>query len=83
MPYFVALGLSQELTGLRLKYWSFPGTHYIGWVTIINYKFPMEELLFWIIIFSTCVLCYFEFMDDNHVLIHQSTETKIFSKRKR
>jgi hypothetical protein len=63
--YFFCVGLLQELTALQLGYWNFPGENFIGWVTIFGFRFPYEELLFWLILFSACVLSYFEFFDDD------------------
>jgi hypothetical protein len=62
--YFVYIGLLHELTALQLNHWSFPGKNFIGWVNIFGYKFPYEEFLFFVILFSVSVLTYFEFFDD-------------------
>lgn len=64
-PYFLYVGLLNELTGLQLRHWSFPGENFIGWITILGYRFPYEELFFWLVIFSIAVLCFFEFFDDD------------------
>lgn len=64
VPYFFYLGLLQELTALHLGHWSFTGKNIINMVTIFEYKFPVEELFFWLMIFSFTVLTYFEFFDD-------------------
>lgn len=85
-PYFFFMGLSQEITALHQGYWAFPGKHFIAWVNIIGYRFPFEEFFFWLVIFSACVLCYFEFFDDNHLLWRYSEESKLlrfFSKKKK
>ncbi len=63
--YFFAQSLMFELTALRLGQWSFNGNQYIGWVQILNLKFPLEEFVFWMVLFSTCVLSYYEFFDDD------------------
>jgi len=64
VPYFFFLGLLEEITALRLGHWEFLGKHIIGWVNIMNYKFPIEELLFYVVLFSVAVITYFEFFDD-------------------
>lgn len=66
-PYFISLSLLNEIVGLHNNYWQFPGTHYIGWVEFGSYRFPLEELLFWMVMFCSIVVAYFEFFDDNHL----------------
>ncbi len=65
--YFFYQGLMFELVGLSLNYWRFNGKDYIGWITISLFKlqFPLEEFVFWMVLFSTCVLSYYEFFDDD------------------
>lgn len=63
--YFFIQGILFELTGLTLNQWNFDGTNFIGWVQILNLKFPLEEFVFWMVLFSTCVLSYYEFFDDD------------------
>ncbi|MCL4364068.1 hypothetical protein M1328_02400 [Patescibacteria group bacterium] len=65
--YFFYQGLMFELVGLSLNHWRFNGKDYIGWVTISLFKlqFPIEEFVFWMVLFSTCVLSYYEFFDDD------------------
>lgn len=63
--YFFAQSLMFELTALSLGQWSFKGNQYVGWVQIANLKFPLEEFIFWMVLFSTCILSYYEFFDDD------------------
>lgn len=63
--YFFAQSLMFELTALKLGQWSFNNNQYIGWMQISNLKFPLEEFIFWMVLFSTCVLSYYEFFDDD------------------
>lgn len=63
--YFFLLGLIFEFTGLQLHQWTFPGTHFIGWVKLLGYSFPFEELFFWIIMSAVSILSYYEFFDDD------------------
>lgn len=67
-PYFFYVGILNELVGLQLNHWTFPGKHFIGWVTISGQTFPFEEFFFFTMVFATCVLCYFEFFDDDKLL---------------
>lgn len=65
--YFFAVGMLQEVIALSKGYWSFPGQNFIGWISIGQFRFPYEELFFWMFIFSTGVIAYFEFFDDNRL----------------
>jgi len=56
--YFFLLYLSFEVTALKLNQWSFPG-EYIGTVSLFEVTFPVEELVFWMLLSSTIVLSYY------------------------
>ncbi len=63
--YFFYLTFIYEVTALQLGWWDFPGSKFIGWVTILGVKFPIEELAFWIFLFSMAIISYYEFFDDD------------------
>ncbi len=63
--YFFFLLLLLELTGLYLGLWTFPGPDFVGWVDFFGYKFPIEELFFFITITSIATLSCYEFFDDD------------------
>lgn len=63
--FFFIQALLIELTGLTLNQWEFKGNQMVGWVTLLNLKFPFEEFFFYIILFSTCILSYYEFFYDD------------------
>lgn len=63
--YFFAQSFMFELTALSLGQWSFKGNQYIGWLQFSSIKFPLEEFIFWMVLFSTCILSYYEFFDDD------------------
>lgn len=63
--YFFAQAIMFELTGLKLNHWGFKGNNFIGWIEILKLRFPLEEFVFWMVLFSTCVLSYYEFFDDD------------------
>ena len=63
--YFFLLYLTLELTALELNHWTFPGSNFIGWVEIFNYRFPFEELFFWMGLSTISILSFFEFFDDD------------------
>jgi hypothetical protein len=66
-PYFFYLGLLDELTALQLDQWWFPGKNFIGWVTILNFRLPYEEVFFFLMISAINILCFFEFFDDDRL----------------
>jgi len=66
-PYFLAISLLDEFVGLHNHHWIFPGTHFVGWVQLGTYRFPFEELIFWMIMFSSIVIAYFEIFDDDRL----------------
>jgi hypothetical protein len=61
--YFFYFHIIYEIAGLKLRWWSFPGTQFIGHVTIFGLTFPFEEFLFWIILGGFMVLSYFRLFD--------------------
>jgi hypothetical protein len=66
-PYFIALGLLNLLVSLHKGYWSYPGQHFIGWVQLGAYRFPVEELVFWILLYSSFLISQFEFFDNDRL----------------
>lgn len=66
-PYFIALGLLNIIVSLHKGYWSYPGHHFIGWVKLGTYRFPLEELVFWIILYSSFVIYQFDFFDSERI----------------
>lgn len=64
--YFSYLSLLYEITALKLGWWYFPGHNFVGMVSIFGTTFPIEELIFWIILFAPAVACAFEYLDDDH-----------------
>ena len=62
--YFFYLSLVYEFAAIKLGWWFFPGLEYIGWITIFSITFPLEELIFWVILFAMAVAAAFEFLDN-------------------
>ena len=54
-----------DIAALKLGWWTFPGTEFIGWISIAGVSFPIEEFIFWIILFALGVLSYYEYFDDD------------------
>lgn len=63
--YFFAQGIIFELTALHLNQWEFNSSEYIGWIELNSLRFPIEELIFWMILFAICMLSYYEFFYDD------------------
>jgi hypothetical protein len=62
--YFFYLTLTYEITALQLGWWDFPGEKFIGWISFFNIRFPVEELVFWLLLFAMCILTFYEYFDD-------------------
>lgn len=64
--YFLYSSLLYEIIALRLNHWGFPNKEkFIGYVTIFGESFPIEELVFWMILTALAVLSYYEYFDDD------------------
>lgn len=63
--YFSYLSLLYEIAALTYGWWYFPGTNFIGHITLLNVTFPVEEFVFWIILFAPAVISAFEYLDDD------------------
>ena len=49
-----------EIAALRNEWWRFPG-EFVGWVAPFGYRIPIEELVFWIVLFSPSIAVFWEF----------------------
>lgn len=67
MPYFITVGLLNIIVGLQKGHWSYPGHHYIGWVQLGAYRFPIEELVFWIVLYAPFLVSQFEFFNNDRL----------------
>lgn len=63
--YFFYLSLVYEFTALSLNHWSFPGKEVVGMVSVGKMVFPVEELIFFIMLGSLAILSFYEFFDDD------------------
>lgn len=64
LPFFIVLYLAYEITALYTNLWSFPGA-YLGFVTIGDLVFPLEEMVVWVMASSVIVATYYEFCIDD------------------
>jgi hypothetical protein len=63
--YFFYLSFIYEILALNYGWWGFPTKSFIGWFSILGFKFPLEELVWWIMLFALAVLSCYEFFDDD------------------
>ena len=59
--YFFYIYLIYQLVSLNNNLWVFPSKHYIGWITIIGIRFPLEEFIFIICLGGFAACTYYEF----------------------
>ncbi len=62
--FFFFHSLVFESISTSLGYWSFPASNYIGWVSIFDTGFPLEEFLFFPVLFAFATLCVYEVFYD-------------------
>lgn len=65
VAYFSPLFLCFELSGLYANQWQFNEGRFVGLVGIPRLRFPIEELVFWIILGSVWILSYYEYFADD------------------
>lgn len=63
--YFSYLSFVYEILALKNGWWFFPGSQFIGYITVLGVTFPIEEFIFWIILFAPAVVGAFEYLDDD------------------
>lgn len=63
--YFFYLTFCYEVVALRQGWWTFPSTRYLGIVSVAGVRFPLEEFVFWFMLFTTSVLAFYETFDDD------------------
>ena len=59
--YFFYINFTYEITALKIGWWSFPSTQFIGYVSFFGVTFPFEEFFFWIVLFTLAALSYYEY----------------------
>ncbi len=64
--YFFFLSFLYEITALKRGWWNFPGDQFIGHITVLDVSFPLEELIFWMMLFSMAVLTWYEYFDEGN-----------------
>jgi hypothetical protein len=59
--FFLPVAVCYEYVANLNGNWFFPGTHFIGYVTLGSVRFPLEEFL-WVLLVGPAILCYYELM---------------------
>lgn len=59
--YFLYTHMIFELIGVKFSHWVFGGSHYIGWVSVLGQRFPLEELIFVMLLGALAACTYYEF----------------------
>jgi hypothetical protein len=63
--YFFIYYFVFEMLAVYKSYWIYPGNNYIGWIQILNLRFPFEEMFFWMMLYASTIVSYYElFIDD-------------------
>ncbi len=63
--YFFYLSFLYEILALQYGWWGFHSDNFVGWISLLGTKFPIEELVWWIMLFALAVLSCYEFFDDD------------------
>ncbi|MBI5021128.1 MAG: hypothetical protein HZB59_06815 [Ignavibacteriales bacterium] len=72
-----------ELAALYAGQWVFPGNGFIGFINIIGFRFPIEELIIWMILATPSFLVYYEYFADDtklgtkHLLIRNKNKEEV------
>lgn len=63
--YFFYVSILNEISGVYMNYWSFPGENYLGWINMLSIGIPIEEFIYFFLLGSTGFLVYYEFFYDD------------------
>ena len=64
--FFFFVWFALELICLRNGGWNFSG-QYIGMVTVANLNFPIEEFVFWFMLYAATIVAFYEYYEDSLV----------------
>ena len=68
--YFLYIHMIFESIGVKLGHWTYPSSHYIGWVTFLGQRFPLEELVFVMLIGAFAACTYYEYFTNDDLFLH-------------
>lgn len=63
-PFFLFFFFLVEWTGVPKHWWVYGGSHYLGWVTVQSLHFPIEELLYWMLLYPAALIAYYKLFID-------------------
>jgi hypothetical protein len=63
--FFAILFFVLEIIGVYNGYWSFSGDTYIGVVNIGNLKFAFDDFIFWVMLYPSTIVSYYEYFVDD------------------
>lgn len=63
--YFFFVSVCWELSALYIDQWQYLGNHYVGWLQIFDFKLPLEEFIFFWVVYAVAILSWYEFFDDD------------------
>lgn len=63
--FFFFVWLALELVGVRNSNWLFPGTDFLGHVSVAGVTFPFEEVFFWFMWYPAVIVAYYEYFVDD------------------
>jgi len=64
--FFFFVWLLAELVAVYTGGLSYPGTQYMGWISLVLIRFPFEELFFWMLWYAPFVVVAYEFLFRRH-----------------
>jgi hypothetical protein len=73
--YFFFVCFLAELVAVSTGGWSYPGTQYLGWVEIGSIRYPIEELLFWMMWYAPFLVLGYEYLIRNKKGIDKTLTT--------
>jgi hypothetical protein len=62
--YFLLLSILYEYVANKNNNWFFPGNNFVGYVSVLDIKFPLEEFL-WLFFAVPAIVTYYEFLADD------------------
>jgi len=63
--YFLVVNFLHEISALSANQWYFPGEHFIGWIQVLQFRFPIEEFSMWMVLGASYALTWYEYFEDD------------------
>ena len=65
-PFFLFFYFVIEWVGVPRHWWIYPGHYYIGWMTVGSLHFPIEELVYWMLLYPAALVAYYKIFVDRY-----------------